>query len=66
MEEAAVLVEARDEKGLREAILSLHKNNKLREEYIKRGFEHAASYSWRKTAQEYLDLYKELYAESRK
>jgi len=66
VEEAAVLVEARDVKSLREAILSLHQDKKLREEYIKRGFDHVASFSWRKTAQEYLDLYKELYAEQRR
>ena len=66
VEEAAVLVEPRDVKGLREAILSLHRNKGLREEYIKRGYERVASFTWRKTAQEYLELYKELYAEAHK
>lgn len=63
VEEAAMLLEPRDVNGLREAILSLHEDRELRDEYIRRGFEHVPAFSWTKAAGEYLELYKELLAE---
>ncbi len=62
--DAALLVEPRDMPALRQAILSLHDSRKLREEYVRKGFRQVDSFTWRKTAREYLKLYEEMLAEN--
>jgi len=60
VEDAALLVEPRDVEGLRDAIITLHNNEAIREEYIKRGFERVEGFSWSRAAAQYLQLYDEL------
>lgn len=63
VEDAAVLVEPRDADGLAEKIVYLHRSEKIRDEFIQRGFERIRHFEWSRAAQDYLNLYEELLAE---
>lgn len=57
---AAILVNPKNEKQIAGAILKVLKDNKLANELRRLGLERVKDFSWRKTANEYLDLYHRL------
>lgn len=58
--DAAIKIDPKDENALTEAIFTLINNNELREELIKKGFKQAKKYSWKTSAQKFLDIIREL------
>ncbi|HEY9650559.1 MAG TPA: glycosyltransferase family 1 protein [Coleofasciculaceae cyanobacterium] len=58
--DAALLVDPNDSINLAEAILKIISDSQLRQELIQKGKERAALYSWERTAQETLQVYKNL------
>lgn len=54
---ASILVNPKNEKQITDAILTLLKDNKLAKKLRKTGLERVKKFSWRKTANEYLNLY---------
>lgn len=59
--DAAVLVDPYDMEEMVSEMSKLLHNNKLREQLSKKGMERASHYSWERTSEQYLELYKELY-----
>jgi glycosyltransferase involved in cell wall biosynthesis len=57
---AAVLVDPYDIEGMVSEMSKLLQDNKLREELVRRGMERASHYSWERTSEQYLELYKEV------
>lgn len=55
----AVLVDPLSVKSIREGVEKIMKDEKFREEIIKRGLENVKRFSWEKTAKETLEVYKE-------
>jgi glycosyltransferase involved in cell wall biosynthesis len=58
--DAAVLVDPYDVGEMVSEMSRLLQNNKLREELSKKGMERASHYSWERTSEQYLELYKEV------
>jgi glycosyltransferase involved in cell wall biosynthesis len=58
--DAAILVEARDAEAFSAAITNVLHDDSLRAELKQRGFERAAIFDWRRTAEETLAVYEEL------
>ncbi len=56
---AAMMVNPYDVDGIKDAILRILDDNKLREELKKKGLEQARKFHWRKTAEETLRVYEE-------
>ncbi len=57
---AAVLVDPYDIEEMVSEMSKLLHNNKLREELGKKGMERASHYSWERTSEQYLELYKKV------
>jgi len=57
---AALLFEPGKEEVLAKQIKTLLADQEEKESYIKKGFEQAATFSWQKAAQDYLEIYKNL------
>ena len=64
--DAAVLIDPYDVDKMAEEMSRLLVDKKLREELSRKGKERAGSYSWERTAEEYLELYGELSSRSLK
>jgi glycosyltransferase involved in cell wall biosynthesis len=60
VEDAAVLVDPLDAKGMLEALVKLQEDPLFGAEYVRRGFEQVKKYTWRRAALAYLDLYRSL------
>lgn len=58
---AGILINPYDENELMEALKELLNNDKLKEDYGKKGLERAVNFSWLKTAEKTLEIYKNLY-----
>lgn len=58
--DAAIMVDPYDVDGLANAMREVLTNHELREAMIKRGFAQAKKFSWEKTAEETLDVYKKV------
>ncbi len=58
--DAALLVEPTDVDGLAVAIWRVLSDTALREQMVKKGLQRARSFSWQKTAQETLEIYRRL------
>ena len=58
--DAALLVNPEDTGALREALLALSNSDSLREDYIRRGREHAARFTWRQAVQKTWEVYRAL------
>lgn len=56
-DDACLYFDPNDPKELAEKIKMFLNSQSLRNEYIKRGFEHVKKFSWKKAAQETLDVY---------
>ena len=63
--EAGLLIDPFDECAMSEAMLSILKNEKLRDELIDRGFQRARLYDWTKTASQTLQVYQTVHANDR-
>ncbi|NJE77285.1 glycosyltransferase family 1 protein [Thermococcus sp. ES12] len=61
---AGIMVDPYDVNGLAKAIYEVLTNDRLREELRKRGLERAKMFSWKKTAEETLKVYEEVYDSS--
>ena len=59
-EGSAMLVDPHDAEAIRTAIDSLLNSRKLYDDTVSNGFANAAKYDYRKIAEQYLDVYKEL------
>ncbi len=59
-EGSAILVDPHNAMEIRSAIDSLVNNRRLYDDMVERGFANAAEYDYRKIAEQYLDVYKEL------
>jgi glycosyltransferase involved in cell wall biosynthesis len=57
---AAVLVDPYDIEEMVSEMSKLLQNNKLRERLGKKGMERASHYSWERTSEQYLELYKKV------
>jgi len=57
---AALLVDPRDEEAIAAGMENLVKNNKMRTELARKGRRWAASFTWGRTAEAYLSLFREL------
>jgi glycosyltransferase involved in cell wall biosynthesis len=57
---AAVLVDPYDIEQIVSQMSELLQNDKLRKELIKKGVERASHYSWERTSEQYLELYKKV------
>ncbi|MCL4415609.1 MAG: glycosyltransferase family 4 protein, partial [Actinobacteria bacterium] len=57
---AAHFVDAYDVESIKFGIDKVFKNDKLREELVQKGFENIKRFSWKNTAQETLNVYKEV------
>ena len=55
-----MLVDPHDAEAIRTAIDSLLNSRKLYDDTVSNGFANAAKYDYRKIAEQYLDVYKEL------
>lgn len=62
--EAGLLVPPKDVDAMGRAMLTLTRSNELRAELRGRGLRRAAEFSWRRTAQETLGVYRDVLAES--
>ena len=58
--DAAILIDPTDREQLRKALLNLINNKSLAERLISRGFRRARKFSWRKMAEETLNIYESL------
>jgi glycosyltransferase involved in cell wall biosynthesis len=56
--EAVLLIDPNDERTIAEALFALMNDEKLRESYSARGLEQAKKFSWEKSAEKYLELFK--------
>jgi glycosyltransferase involved in cell wall biosynthesis len=59
--DGAIIVDPKDPQGLAQAIVSLLKDEDLRKKLSQKGIERSQSFSWRKTAEETLEVYLEVY-----
>jgi glycosyltransferase involved in cell wall biosynthesis len=57
--DAALLIDPRDERALRDAMERVLKDTDLRADLRRRGLERAATFSWEKSAQEHIAVYEE-------
>jgi glycosyltransferase involved in cell wall biosynthesis len=57
--DAGLIVGPRDVEGFARAILTLARSAEMRQELSERGLRHAAAYSWRRTAEETLAVYRD-------
>jgi len=57
--EFGVLVRPNDVKSLKEALIAL-KNEDVRRKYVNKGFKVVAKYSWRKVAEDYVEIYQDI------
>jgi glycosyltransferase involved in cell wall biosynthesis len=55
--ESAFYFDARKKENIKKAILELYKNEEIRKDLSKRGYEKTKKYSWEKMAKETLDIY---------
>jgi glycosyltransferase involved in cell wall biosynthesis len=60
VEDAALLVDPMDKKGMLEALLKLLKDPLFGAQLARRGFDQVKKYTWNTSAQEYLELYRSL------
>jgi glycosyltransferase involved in cell wall biosynthesis len=60
---AAMIVNPHEPGEITEAMLKLMKDEGLKNEFIQKGFENAAKFSWKNMAEDVLKLYKEIYSE---
>jgi glycosyltransferase involved in cell wall biosynthesis len=60
--DAALQINPNSQEELEAAIIKLLRDDSLRNELIKRGFTRAKQFSWRKMAEETLDIYKSVFA----
>ena len=58
--DAAITLEPTDREGLCEAMARILEDPLLGAEYVRRGFERLKRFTWKKAAQAFLDLYREL------
>jgi glycosyltransferase involved in cell wall biosynthesis len=58
--DAAVLADPFDTDAAAGIVFRLLQDEELRRDYVRRGFQQAASYSWRRSAEKILDVYREL------
>jgi glycosyltransferase involved in cell wall biosynthesis len=61
--DAALLIDPRNGKELKESMLNLLNDEGLRNQLVRRGFEQAQKFSWKKTAEETLGIYEAVYKE---
>jgi glycosyltransferase involved in cell wall biosynthesis len=59
---AAVLVDPFNTNSIAENMVMLIKHEEMRMEYVQRGYEHCTRFSWEKSADKTLGLYRELLA----
>ncbi len=59
--DAALIINPFEPKEISEALEIILSNEFLRESFIKKGYERAKIFTWEKTAQEYLKIFKELH-----
>ena len=57
--EFGLLVEPRDPRSLRDALLTL-RDESVRQRYVTKGMRAVANYSWRKVAEDYIRIYKDV------
>jgi glycosyltransferase involved in cell wall biosynthesis len=62
-EGSAMLVDPYNSAEIRTALLSLLRNRQLYDDTVARGYENAAKYDYKKIAEQYLDVYRELNAQ---
>ena len=55
--DAAICIPARDTQGFSEAVLALLENDRLREEYRKKGFDQVRRFSWEETARKTWEVF---------
>lgn len=59
---AGILTEPEDYQGMSLAVLSLLRTPSIRQEFIARGKERAAGYTWEKSAKQLLNLYRDIFS----
>lgn len=59
-DEAALFADPMDPKDMTEKIRKILKNEKIKKELVKKGFERAKEFSWKRTAKETIDFYKSI------
>ena len=62
--EAGLLIPAQDEQALAQALLKLATDQDLQQQYRKRGPEQAAQFTWQRTAQQTLQVYRSVLAKN--
>jgi len=60
VEDAAILINPHDDEELKDALLLMLLDEKIRSDYIERGFNQVKKFSWRRMATETLEIYKSL------
>lgn len=58
--DAAFAVDPESPRQIADAISQIIDNNELREKYIQRGYRQSRQFSWKKTAGDLLEVYKEV------
>lgn len=58
--DAAILINPHDDDELKDALLVMLRDEKVRSDYIERGFNQVKKFSWRRMAAETLEIYKSL------
>jgi glycosyltransferase involved in cell wall biosynthesis len=58
----ALLVNPHEHRDIAEALLTVIKNKKIKQDLIKRGFENIKRFSWKKNAEQHLKLFKNVFA----
>ena len=58
--DAGIMLDPKDEKGLSKTMLDFYQNDSLRELFAKKGLERSKLFSWEKTANELVEIYKKV------
>ncbi len=63
--DAGLIVDPYNVKDMTEGMLKIINDQKLREEFKEKGFKRSESFTWEKTAKEYLEVYKEVISKNK-